>query len=61
MVRLFRDHYEHRDGKVIRHRAGTVVDLPDDVAQFVNWAEIERRKSLRAEAAKYPTPERGRL
>jgi len=58
MVRLFRDHIEHRDGKVIRHKKGSVVDLPDDIAQFINRAEIERRASLRKEAAKYPlTPE----
>jgi len=58
MVRLFRDHYEHRDGKVIRHKKGSVVDLPDDVARYIVKAEIEQRKRLREEAAKWPgTPE----
>jgi hypothetical protein len=58
MVRLFRDHYEHKDGKVIRHRKGEVVDLPEAVVRYIATAEIEQRRRLRAEAAKYPgTPE----
>ena len=60
MVKLFRDHYEHRDGKVIRHRAGSVVDLPKEVVEQVNLAEIEQRRERREFAAKFLLTPEGR-
>ncbi len=61
MVRLLRDHYEHRDGKVIRHRAGTTVDLPDNVAQYIVRSVVEERTQLRAKAKAIPgSPEHDR-
>ncbi len=46
-VRLFQDHYEHKDGKVIRHRAGSVIELPDADAQHIARATIETRAATR--------------
>ena len=49
-VRLYRDLHQHSGGKVIKHKAGTEVDLPNDVAEYVNRAVIEQRKRVRAVA-----------
>jgi hypothetical protein len=58
MVKLFRDHYEHRDGKVIKHPAGSVVDLPPEVVAHINRGTLMVRERNRVIAAKRPgTPE----
>ncbi len=61
MVRLLRDHYEHRDGKVILHKAGSTVDLPDNVAKYIVQSVVHEREQLRAKAKAIPgSPERDR-
>ncbi|MGZ3297083.1 MAG: hypothetical protein ACXU9D_27900 [Xanthobacteraceae bacterium] len=60
-IRLFQDHTEHRDGKVIRHKAGQVVELPDDVADFIVRATLNLRAANKELAENTPgTPERKR-
>lgn len=59
-VRLFRDHYRHVDGKVIRHRVGEIVDVPSDEAAQINQAEIEHRKARREFAARFRTTPEGK-
>lgn len=60
-VRLFQDHTEHRDGKVIKHKAGEVVELPDEVADFVSRATLSLRAARKEQAENMPgTPERKR-
>ncbi len=49
--RLYRDWHQHIDGKVIKHRAGDVVDLPPDVAHHVNTAIVRKRERNRKAAA----------
>lgn len=57
-IRLFHDHTEHRDGKVIRHKAGSEVTLPDEVADFIVRATLAQRASLAEQARATPcTPE----
>jgi len=57
-VKLLRDLYEHRNGKVIKHLAGTEPDLPKHVAEYVNYATIEERKRIRSIAERFSfTPE----
>lgn len=61
MVRLFQDHTEHRDGQVIKHKAGQTVELPDDVADFVVRATLNLRAAKQELAENTPgTPERER-
>jgi hypothetical protein len=60
-VRLYLDHTEHRDGKTIKHKAGEVVELPDDVADFIVRATLNKRASDQQIAENTPgTPERMR-
>ena len=60
-VHLFLDHTEHRDGKTYKHKAGDVVELPDDVADFIVRATLNKRASDQQLAEKTPgTPERNR-
>lgn len=60
-VRLFQDHTEHRDGKVIKHKAGETVVLPDEVADFVVRATLHLRAAKQEWAENTPgTPERER-
>ncbi|MGZ3295837.1 MAG: hypothetical protein ACXU9D_21515 [Xanthobacteraceae bacterium] len=60
-VRLFQNHDQHIDGKVIRHPAGAMVDLPDDEADFVIRATLGVRAAKLALAENTPgTPERER-
>ena len=59
-VRLFRDHYRHVDGVVVRHRVGEVIDVPKEEAEQINQSEIERRKARRQYAARFLTTPEGR-
>jgi hypothetical protein len=60
-VRLYQNHDQHIDGKVIRHLAGSTVDLPDDEADFVIRATLGVRAKLLEMAENTPgTPERMR-
>ncbi|MGZ3325702.1 MAG: hypothetical protein ACXU85_00995 [Xanthobacteraceae bacterium] len=60
-VRLYQDHTEHRDGKAIRHKAGSIIDLPDDEADFVIRATLSLRAANKALAENMlGTPERER-
>jgi hypothetical protein len=60
-VRLFQNHDQHKDGKVIRHPAGSVVDLPDEEADFVIRATLGVRAARLELAENTPgTPERRR-
>lgn len=60
-VRLFQNHDQHLDGKVIRHAAGALVDLPDDEADFVIRATLGVRAARLELAENTPgTPERKR-
>jgi hypothetical protein len=61
IVRLLRDHYEHKDGTVIHHLAGTTVELPNPIAEYINRSIIESRQITRELAAKqFGTPEHDR-
>ena len=59
-VKLFRDHYRHVDGVVVRHRIGEVIDVPRDEAEQINQAEIEKRKARRQFAARFLTTPEGK-
>lgn len=60
-VILFQAHYQHVDGKVIRHPAGAQVDLPDEEADFVIRATLGVRAKRLELAENTPgTPERKR-
>lgn len=60
-VRLFQNHDQHKDGKVIRHPAGALVDLPDEEADFVIRATLGVRAARLELAENTPgTPERKR-
>lgn len=60
-VRLFQNHDQHINGKVIRHKAGELVDLPDDEADFVIRATLGIRAARIELAENTPgTPERER-
>jgi hypothetical protein len=57
-VRLHMDHREHKNGKIIHHKAGSVVELPDDVADYISSAVRDKRMQDRITAASIPgTPE----
>lgn len=60
-VRLFRDHYRHVDGVVVRHRVGEVIDVPREEAEQINEAEIKKRRERRQFASRFiSTPEGGK-
>jgi hypothetical protein len=60
-VGLFQDHYEHRDGKVIKPKAGAVIELPDEEAEFVAQSTLAVRAARQELAERTPgTPERKR-
>ena len=59
-VRLFRDHYRHIDGVVVKHRVGEIIDVPKEEAEQINQAEMQRRKARRLYAARFLTTPEGR-
>lgn len=57
-IHLFQDHHRYVNGKLVKHRAGETVELPDDEAEFVVQATLNNRAALREQAAATPgTPE----
>ena len=53
-VHLFLDHREHKNGKMIHHKAGEIVDVPDDVADYIARAVVETRRRMREKARETP-------
>ena len=53
-VHLFMDHREHKDGKMIHYKAGEVVELPDEVADYIASAVVQTRVRTRERAIETP-------